>query len=373
MLYQLLKMLIIAAIAVFLGTTIFYLIKYISMRKKYGTGTKMFLAGVKLPGIIPESKSPKYEKYKNLLLAAGWTITVERFYIIKCCMGFMILVISLMVVTTNSHTAIGNIRGDINYGRSMIDIPLETTEELMQIEEETLLKVDNYLKSVNLTPNSPLALGSVEAFLRSEQINYDTPSILAKRMLMKVEKMQVIETNAMTLLMIIVIALVGYLVPNILLAVKLELIRNNRDWEMLHCMTTYSIVGRLPPYRVDTVIENMQDVSKIYANYFEIFKDAIYRNDRKEVERIINNTTDEDLAQVFETLALASEIGVNKTVDNIDDLIDTKIKWLEVNAQRKRQMKFMLAFIPVAVVLMLLYIYALQGLNMLNQLMVIDF
>lgn len=343
------------------------------MRKKYGTSTKMFLAGIKVKGIIPKSKSSKYEKYKTLLLAAGWSISVEIFYILKCFIAFMVLSISLLVVSTDNHTTINNLKNDINYGRSMVDIPLETTEELMHLEELTLVKVNNYLKSIKLSPNSPIALGSVEAFLRSEKINYDTPSILAKRMLMKIEKMQSLESNALSLLIILLITLAGYLVPNILLAIKLELIRNNKDWEILHCMTTYSIAGRLPPYRVDTVIENMQDVSKIYANYFEIFKDAIYRNDKQEVEMIINTTTDEDLAQIFETLALASEIGVNKTVDNIDDLIDTKIKWLEVNAQKRRQMKFMLAFLPVAMVLMLLYIYALQGLNMLNQLMVIDF
>ena len=58
---------------------------------------------------------------------------------------------------------------------------------------------------------------------------------------------------------------------------------------------------------------------------------------------------------------------------NIDDLLDQKVKWLEVNAKKRRQFKFMLAFVPVAFVLLALYVYSMQIFNMINQVVLVDF
>lgn len=374
MLYDFLKLIIIIEILIFGMATIFYVGQYISNKRKYGvSNTKVFFSQIKLLGIIPDKKNEKYKRFKKMLLAVDWNISVEMFYIIKLIIAFTILVVTLAITNTNVNLSMQRIENDLNYGRSVSDQQIEPTEELVRLEKELVLRVRGYLKSINLSPNSSLALDSVRAFIESENVNYDSSSILAKRILNKIRELDLIVDNPVFLLMANLIAFVGYILPNILLALKIGLIQNNKDWEILHCMTVYSTNGKLPPYRIDKLIENMQDVTKIYRTQFEIFKDALRRDDKEELDQIISSTLDDDLLQIFETLVLASEIGLEKTVSNIDDLLDQKVKWLEVNAKKRRQFKFMLAFVPVAFVLLALYVYSMQIFNMINQVVLVDF
>lgn len=367
--YLILKLIIIGMIASLSVAFLVSMVKARMMKARYGKSGVGFVDGIQLYNLVPGEDNPKHRRFRMLFLSAGWNITVGLFYVIKFAIALGILVLSLMIANTNNNIQMTEVVTNLNYGRSMMDQPIEPTAALIKQEGNLLTRFRVHLETLGVSPTNPKANDIAGKYIETNDITYDSADILATRLVGKSTEIDHLEENSMQLLIILFLAIACYFAPNILLAVKLEFVKNNRDWQMINCLTTYSVMGRLPPYRVDSVIKSMQDVSDIYRQPFNDFKDVLDRNKVNELDDIVMETKDDDLSQMFEMLILGSEIGINNTVENVDDMLDMKVKWLDVNAAKKRQSKFIMSFIPVGIVMVLLYTYALQGLSVMNGLM----
>ena len=365
---QLFEVLIYLIIFAFSIKLIISIINCLYKKKKYDMNSRQYInTHIKL------KKTPTYKKHKNILLMARWKISVEELIVIKWIIAYLILVLGFLVIKTNTGIETEHIRSNINYGRSSSELPLESTKELEEKEILTLDTVTRYIESNHIEPTDPLAIEYVEKFLIDKGITYDSTRIIAIRMLQKVIKLNEIDLDFTPYPILLFVAFIGYYLPNILIGVKITLIRNNKDWEMLQCMLAYINVASLPPYQVDKVIKSMTAVSRIYEGQLNRIGDYLYQNDKDAIEEEIFEMNDLDLEQICESLVQGKEEGVERTVKNVDNMLQNKIKWLEINATKKRQEKFMIAFIPAAVTLVLLFVYGMNVLNVMNQATMIDF
>lgn len=368
------KIFIIVFIASFSLYFIYLIRQYFKLKKVYGkrNAKKMFNKKIKLKYIIPDEESEKYESTRASLLNIGWDISVEWFYLIKYILAVCVALGGLLVGCTNINIAIENTYRDLNLGRSASENQLESTDELKQKEEELLEKVKNYLISSNLDPKNPIAVDLVESYIKAEGEYYESPRVLAKRMLIKLDKLNVLNTDPTTFVKVILYAFLSFMLPEVLIILKSYLIDGKKDWEVLHCMVTYSITACIPPCTTLSVIGNMQDVSSIYINTLEEFKNALEKGDIDKAHELVELIDDEDMEQVLETLILAEEIGVDTTVENIDDQLETKISWLDINSNMRRQGKISLAYIPLMIIILMLFNYLMYYLNLVNSLLIID-
>lgn len=365
-------------ITVFIGSFslyFLYLIKqYFKLKKLYGKKNAkwMFNKKIKLKFIIPKEDSEAYERTKISILNIGWNITVEWFYLIKYILAVSVALGGFLVTTTNVNMTIENIHMDLNLGRSVSENQLETTDDLM-LKEQTLLKeIEAYLENSNLEPDNIIAVDLVESYIKNRGEYYENPRVLAKRMLQKIQQLKVINTDPTRYIKILLYSFIGFMIPDILLLIKMYLIEGKKDWEVLHCMITYSITACIPPSTTLAVVENMQDVSTVYNNVLEEFKIALEKKDMKKANEIIELIEDEDMEQVFETLVLAEEIGIEATVENIDDQLESKLSWLEINSNMRRQIKVSIAFIPLMIIILMLFNYLMYYMNLVNRLLIID-
>lgn len=367
--YNALKILLFASI-LGLGTLIvwkyFYFLK---LQKRFGieTSKTMFLNNLHIKFLIPKRGSDTYKKTEKLLLNAGATFRVQTFYLCKYLIVFVTLVSAYLVFNTNLNLNVNSIKYDINYNRSMADYQIQTTNELVNIEIALVEEVKQFLISEGISPYDPLAVDIIESYINQKKVSYDSPSALAKRIIAKIIKEESLVLDYRMYLIIFCLAYLSYNAPNLLMAIKILLIDSKKDWEVLHCLTTYSIVANLPPYRVDTTLESLKDVSSIYKPTFERFKIALKQDDKEELNNIIDTVDNDDMQEILEILVLASEIGVNETVSNIDDLLEMKIKTLEVTAKKKRQVKTLLCFLPIVIILLMLFSYLMYGMAGVSQ------
>lgn len=369
MIYLVLKLEVILIITSLIIIVISKYLYYLKLKKRYGINTskKIFLDNLYIKGFIPKKGEKRYQKIQSLLLNTGSKITVQMFFVYRYLMVLGIAIGGLLVLNTNTKLDIQLLQSDINFNRSMADYPLTVTPELIDAELQLLQEVKSYLTMINVKVTDQQAQDVIKAYLENKETLYDSPDILAKRLLQKIYKEQIISSDYNGYLMIIILCYLIYNTPVYMLNIKLLLLDSKKDWEVLHCLTTYSIIGNLPPYRVDYLLDNLIDISTIYSNTFAEFKKTIKGKNKEETTVLIDSVTNSDIQEILEILVLASEIGVEKTLENIDDLLDLKIKSLEVTALKRRRVKSLVVMIPVCIILLLLFNYLMFGMTSLSQ------
>jgi hypothetical protein len=370
MIYLILKLGVIFIIASLTLLTFNKYLYYLKLKKRYGVNTskKIFLDNLHIPGLIPEKGDEKYQKIQALLLNTGNKTSVQMFFVYRYLIVLIMAIGAMLVINTNTKLDIQLLQSDVNFNRSMADYPLTATPELIQDELNLLKEVKSYLSTINVKPTDAQAHDVIKAYLQNKGRLYDSPDILAKRLLQKLEKEEMIKFDYKNYLLIMILCYVVYNIPVYMLRIKLLLIDSKKDWEVLNCLTTYSIIGNLPPYRVDYLIDNLIDISTIYSSTFEEFKKALKSKDKqRETTELINSVVNPDIQEILEILVLASEIGVEQTLENIDDLLDLKVKSLEITALKRRQIKSAIVMIPVFIILLLLFNYLMFGMTTLSQ------
>lgn len=369
MIYLVLKLGVIFIIASLTLLTISKYLYYLKLKKRYGINTskKLFLDNLHIKCLIPEKGEKKYQKIQSLLLNTGSNVSVQMFFVYRYLMVLGVAIGALLVINTNTNLDIQLLNSDINFNRSMADYPLTVTPELIDTELQLLQEVKSYLNTVNVKITDQQAQDVIGAYLENKERLYDSPDILSRRIFQKLYKEQVIRFDYNNYLIIILLCYIVYNMPVYMLRIKLLLIDSKKDWEVLHCLTTYSIIGNLPPYRVDYLIDNLIDISSIYSNTFEEFKKALKSKNQQEATALIDSVTNPDIQEILEILVLASEIGVEQTLENVDDLLDLKVRSLEVTALKRRQLKSAIVMIPVFIILLLLFNYLMFGMTSISQ------
>lgn len=333
------------------------------MKKLYGkkNAKRRFYPEMHIKLFFPKPGGKRFQKGENILFQAGWNLPLQKFYCLKYTAVFLVVVLGTLVIGTNSRNEMNLISSDLNYKRSATDYSIEITEENIALELQLMKEAKEYLTSVGLAPSDDIALQSLQAYFSTLEIPYDNPSSAAKRVLLKLNQIQQMESSGNDFLMLFILAYLCFKAFELLAYVKILLIYSKKDWEDLNCLAVYSIVSRLPPYHMDYLIHCMKSVCFIYRRVFDQFQEAIAANDSQKTEQILMTVEDESMQEILETLVLAQEIGIEQTAENIDDVLDTKLSYMEVTANKRRQIKVIIAIIPAVLILFYLFRYLMFG------------
>lgn len=346
------------------------LLYYRNLYKHYGqkNASKIFYKNFGSKILCPDKKSKKYRNLQKLFLNIDWKLNVEQFYIYRYCIVFIILLIGLLVNQTNINIQNDLIINDVNYKRSIMDNSVMLSDELKDKERKLFYETQGYLINNNIPLKSENLSEIIDEFIKSKKIDYDTIEAVSKRIYLKIIALSNRTNNLSKYTLILFFAYIGFNLPKILAKLKLILVNNKKDWDTLNCMTVYSLTARLPPYKIASVIENIISITQIYKNLFTDFQVFLQNNEKENMEQLLNNVSDDNASEILETLTLANELGVNETVQNIDDLQENAVKWLEISADKKRQIKSIISIVAVFIVMFLLFEYLMFNLNSINQL-----
>lgn len=349
-------------------------LKYRKVKKLYGTAyiSKKVIDTLKFKFLVPKYNSKRYDNTKYNLANTGWHLSVESFYIIKHFICFLTLIISMLITNTNIDINIKSISTNLNYGNNISGINIVPNAEVVEKEQQLLKKVDRYLHDLDINIYNEDTIKYIETFIANENIDYDNPNSVALRVLQKIKDINSVENIKMYIL-IILISYLMYSLPNYLVFIKLQLNDSKKDWEIINYMTVYSVIGRIPPYTIDNILDCMLDISKIYRPILNEFKDSLKENKTKNIESIVDKINDDTMKEMLETIVLANEIGVLETVSSIDDMLENKMHWMDITSRKRRNLKSALAMIPIGIILLLMYNYLMSGLYSINQNMFISF
>ncbi len=320
--------------------------------------------------IIPKEESKGYQSTKSLLINSGWKYTVEEFYLLKHGICFIALLVGICICITNQGLHRKRVIEDLQYGNNITSFSEIPSSEDIKKETELIYSVRKYMFELSMNSYNPDALPIIQAFIKGRYINYSDAD--AKRIWTKLQELESINDGIKDYLLIFAIAYILFWIPNYMAWIKLFLIDNKKDWETLGYMAVYSVMGRIPPYNLDNILENMKEIGEIYQRTIIEFEDVLKWQEKEEAEKILDKVTDDSMSEILETMVLASEIGVSETVANIDDLLENKMKWMDISAQKRRNIKSSVALVPVGVILFMLFGYLMYSLNMINQNMFID-
>ena len=309
--------------------------------------------------------SKKRPEVKRLLVNIGWNVSTEQFYIIKLVVAFLGLVISFAVIETNREITIESIKRDINYQRTVAEDGLQESEELIQYEILLLEKSKRALEINKIQISDLNSLEIIESTIK-DQANYENYQVIAKRLKLKIEAIEETKNNVKPLLMCLLITYLMYIGPEKLGKIKLKLINNKKDWETLNCMATYSIVSKFPNCKIETIINGMADVTTIYKGVIGEYGEALKKRNTKECTEILESIDEEGMEELLEQLEIANVQGISVTNNIIEDLIQTKMEWLQITATKRRKVKLSVTFIPICIILFLLFTYMMYGMTVIS-------
>lgn len=359
--YYIMKSIIIALLGISTLILICELIYFYKLKYKYGKKSarkKYFERG--RPFI-----SKKRPEIRKLLVSAGWKLSTEQFYMCKLIIAFIALVSSMAIVETNRNIKIENIKNDINYKRNVADNGLSVSNDLIKYERVLLEKSEESLKQYSLSLEDPRNLEIIEAIIKN-YATYENYQIVAKRLQLKLQDIHTTKEDAAPLTLCLIITYLMYKFPNLLGKVKIKLINSKKDWETLNCMATYNIIGRLPNCKIETLVNDMKDVTTIYREPLEQFGAALKKKDINKCTQIIESIDEEGMEELLEQLEVANEQGISVTNATVEDIMQTKMDWLQITAIKRRKIKTSITFIPISIILLLLFTYMMYGMTMIS-------
>ena len=222
--------------------------------------------------LMPDCKSTRYRNTVGLIVDSGLRISVENFYLIKTALFILGFTFFISIQTTNTFILYEGIINDLNIEKTLLDISVKPDTEIVKLENEIFSYTETCLSREKVSfaelknkQNSQMYIEYLEAQISDKwpDLNenaYDT----AKRMYKKLIRIRTIETDYARYFTALVAAIILYFMPNIIGHIKLKLIEDKRDWEILNYIYVFSIFGRMPPFNIKNVLSNILAISDIY-------------------------------------------------------------------------------------------------------------
>lgn len=343
-------------------------IKYKKLRNLYGkkTGAQMFKGIIRsFKPIVPALGSKRYKTTVLLLDSVGWRIGVEYFYLVKMGLSGLCLAILFVISLSNQSIQVRDILTNINFGRVITSAQLEDTENARQLENmifEQLTKMTNE-GIIHDTTDAEAVVQRIISMSGTD--TKESVEEITQRILMKIDVINSINDNANSYLSILILSILAFHIPDTLAYVKMCLLENSKTWDSIYCMVIYSIFGRIPPYRVDTVLSNMEQVAEFYQPKLTEFRQLLNKNSPEELQQFLKGIHNDDLQEVLEMLCIANRTGLLDTVDDVDDLYENALTWMDISNKKRRQLKFSMCLIPLSIIFFLLILYFQYGLTSL--------
>lgn len=324
---------------------------------------------------MPRPGSGRYKVAESLIINGGLKISVEEFYLCKTLLFITGLVFLISVQTTNAYMTCDGILKDMNIGVTLVDTvgrpgsdAISTEKAMFLAVDQAISKRDVSVKELNNSQNSQMYIEYIETLIRNkwEGLQEDYPAA-ARRLYNKLVKVRLLQGNYLIYLTSLIAAILLYFAPNIVGMVKLRLIEDKRDWEILNYIYVFSIFGRMPPFNIKTVLANTLAVSDIFRPLvLEALNEVKSGKGEKSFDNLLGRVEDQEMYELFEAMKLSMNTGLLNIVDDIDEMAANRLKWLEIKSIKRRKTKQVIAMVPVAIVMLLAAVYFSYSLSILS-------
>lgn len=369
------------ALALLAITIFIFAVKYFRYQKikrlysaDYARINHLRSIGSLLP-FMPRPMSRRYRETEKLIMDSGLRISVESFYLAKTMMFILGLVFFISIQTTNVFMLFDGIAGDLNIGKTLMDESLEADADTIRLERDifgyiyTCFPKDKISRS-ELTDNKNISMyiDYIELQIIGNWTGLrENTRVTAERMYEKLLRIRAIETDYLTYMGAIVAAVFLYFVPNIIANLKLKLIEDKRDWEILNYIYVFSIFGRLPPFNVKNVLSNILVISDIYKPIMsEALNSVKSGKGEGAFDSLLQRVEKEELFELLEAMRLSMSTGLLNIVDNIDEMASNQLKWLEIKSIKRRKTKQVIAMMPVVLIMLVAVVYFSYSLSTLS-------
>jgi len=183
----------------------------------------------------------------------------------------------------------------------------------------------------------------------------------------KLIKIRTIETDYLIYLTSFILAIILYFIPNIIGHLKLILIEDKRDWEILNYIYVFSMFGRMPPFNIKNVLSNILVISDIYKPIInEALNNLNSGKGEEAFDNLLGKVENQELYELLESMRLSISTGLLNIVDNIDEMAVNQLKWLEIKSIKRRKSKQVIAMVPVVLVMLAAVVYFSYSLSTLS-------
>lgn len=353
-------------------------LRYLKIKRLYRAdyARRSYLRSMsRLLPLMPGYNSKRYRNTGALIIDAGFRCSVEGFYLIKTLLFILGFVFFTSIQTTNTLMLYNNIIIDLNMEKTLLDPVVKPDSDTLQMEKDMFRYIDSRiprnkfsLKKLRNKQDSQMYTEYIEAQIKSKwnDLGEDT-AVIAERMYKKLLRIRVMETDYAAYLASLFLAAVLYFVPEITAYLKLMLIEDKRDWEILNYIYVFSIFGRMPPFNVKNVLLNIMSISDVYK---PVITEALNNVKSGKGERAFDNlllrTDNEELYELLEAMKLSMSTGLLDIVDNIDEMAANQLKWLDIKSIKRRKIKQVIAMIPVVLIMLAAMVYFSYSLSTLS-------
>lgn len=324
---------------------------------------------------MPANKSKRYRQAEGLIMDSGLGITVEGFYLAKTALFILGFAFFISIQTTNTFMLYENIISDLNMEKTLLDASVRSDAGSLELEREIFSYVDTCLprdkvtlKELNNKQSSKLYIEYLEAQISSNWTGLkEDAGDVAGRMYRKLIRIRSIEGDYIKYFTALAAAIVLYFLPNIIGYIKLKLIEDKRDWEILNYIYVFSIFGRLPPYNIKNVLSNLLVVSDIYKTIMnEALNNLKSGKGEEAFHSLLKRVENQELYELLEAMHLSMSTGLLNMMDNIDEMAVNQLKWLEIKSIKRRKLKQVIAMVPVVLAMFMAVIYFSYSLSTLS-------
>lgn len=325
--------------------------------------------------LIPGYKSKRYRNTEAMIIDSGFRISIEGFYLIKTLLFILGFVFFISIETTNSLMLYDNIVSDLNMEKTLLDQTVVHDFHSLQLEKdifnhiEVSMPRDKFiLKELRNSQNSQMYIEYIETQISNKwsDLKEDTAAIAA-RIYKKLLRVRILETNYSIYSTALLLAVFLYFVPDIIACLKLKLIEDKRDWEILNYIYVFSIFGRMPPFNIRNVLSNVLVISDIYKPVItEALNNVKSGKGEAAFDNLLQRVDNEELYELLEAMRLSMSTGLLNMVDNIDEMAVNQLKWLDIKSIKRRRAKQVIAMIPVVLVMLLAMVYFSYSLSTLS-------
>ena len=376
--FIIIQALAIVLLAVAISIYAYQYFRYQKIKRLYRAdyARKSYLISIsRLLPFMPGYKSKRYRNTEELITDSGLGISVEGFYLAKTMLFIVGFVFFISIQTTNTFMLYDGIIGDLNIEKTLIDIAVVPDTHTLRLEKEIFSYLDNCLPGDKVTlkelknkQNSQMYIEYIEAQISGKWAGLEEDAgAAAKRMYKKLIRIRTIERDYPIYLSALLAALAMYFMPNIIGHLKLMLIEDKRDWEILNYIYVFSIFGRLPPFNIKNVLINILVIADIYKSILtEALNNIKSGKGEASFDNLLKRVNNQELFELLEAMRLSMSTGLLNIVDNIDEMAVNQLKWLEIKSIKRRKSKQVIAMVPVVLVMLVAMVYFSYSLSTLS-------
>ena len=328
--------------------------------------------------IVPREETFDYQKNKKLLQDAGWNISVEYFLLIKWVLAIVVFVFLCSMQTTNITTELKRIYNDVNYSKILIDEFAENNKGNIEAERKIMslvkskIKIDKHFMEPK---NKPIFEEYIKNIIMESgmKVERDT-NVTVRRIYNKLQMSQKLENPLRSYVMYLLLSFVAFMAPTMIALFRGKLIESKKSWEILNLLNIFTIYGKLPPYDLKVVLQNMIVTSSIYKNILsELYENIKLNRGQAAFDEVMKKIDNSELYEILEVMKDASlQAGMKNAVDEAEQMVELNIKWLEVENIKRREVKTRIAMIPVGIIFLLAMMYFSLGMSVLSNPMYIN-